>query len=264
MLTPPAPYDLPEPSLSATPKGKGKSKALVTPTQSVKGRKVPVIDPLQDSTDMGDAENKRWTETERAAFKGRKAWDEDSQLHVTEVAVSSFHRSRHLLTRFETTLIVAPPSLLKQWVSEMRSHAPSLRVCVYEGWKSLHKDNENQRTAYAKARDAVRKRKNEQSRRDVVNKYARLNGGRRMKVDVVGHDVCTEGTGTIEEDASDEGDIQEESTLERTQRLFVDHVRAHDVVVTTYQWVQSVHLQIKLLTIGSDREYAETLTALIS
>ena len=38
---------------------------------------------------------------------------------------------------FQTTLIVTPPSLAQQWAEELKTHAPSLRVLVYEGWARL-------------------------------------------------------------------------------------------------------------------------------
>ncbi|KAI1776080.1 SNF2 family N-terminal domain-containing protein [Hypoxylon cercidicola] len=40
------------------------------------------------------------------------------------------------------TLIITPPTLKSQWVSEFGKHAPHLRVMVYEGLKGLHEDED--------------------------------------------------------------------------------------------------------------------------
>ncbi|EJD05157.1 uncharacterized protein FOMMEDRAFT_81201 [Fomitiporia mediterranea MF3/22] len=37
----------------------------------------------------------------------------------------------------ETTLIVTPAALAQQWVDELKLHAPSLKVLVYEGWTKV-------------------------------------------------------------------------------------------------------------------------------
>jgi len=79
----PPPQQVEPPGLQ-TPKGKGKSKAALTPKNSFR---VPVIDLHQGVPDVDSGEIKRWCEAEKAAFEGRKAWDEASQLHVAEVAV---------------------------------------------------------------------------------------------------------------------------------------------------------------------------------
>ena len=39
------------------------------------------------------------------------------------------------------TLIIAPPSILKQWISEINRHAPGLKVMHYEGIKAHSKSN---------------------------------------------------------------------------------------------------------------------------
>lgn len=123
---------------------------------------------------------------------------------------------------------MTPPSLLKQWVAEMATHAPSLRVCVYGGWKSLL-DSVAKRTSMdvkdSKARvSAKRKRDNEMRRARTVQKYQKGTTGAAIKVE----------TGD-EEDSDEENVAQSETLQQRTQRLFLEFVRAHDVVITTYQ-----------------------------
>ena len=142
--------------------------------------------------------------------------------------------------------MVTPPSLLKQWVAEMRHHAPSLRVCVYEGWKSLQKGIEKQHSASIRRYNAHIENKKRQSseifRRKTVNKYAKLNGGNKVKVeDRIGGDGG-------EYDNEVKEDVREETSLEICQRQFVAYVRAHDVVVTTYGWVP-VSIGLSLLMI---------------
>lgn len=109
----------------------------------------------------------------------------------------------------------------------MAVHAPHLRVCVYEGWKGLL-DGVHQRTVLdtrlRKERvtaQAKRKRDNERQRAKTVKKYQKGSEGQAIK---------------NEEDVIDDDDEEtpEEDLQSRTQRLFVDFVRAHDVVITTY------------------------------
>jgi E3 ubiquitin-protein ligase SHPRH len=141
----------------------------------------------------------------------------------------------------QTTLIVTPQSLLKQWVAEMRTHAPHLRVCVYEGWRTLQRGVERQKAAANRSInakiEAKRKRQSESLRRSTVRKYSRTNGGARVKIESDDEDE-DEGEGEDEDEDEDEGDdvkTGHESLLEVTQRQFVEYVWAHDVVITTYK-----------------------------
>ncbi|KAJ7595983.1 SNF2 family N-terminal domain-containing protein [Mycena floridula] len=51
-----------------------------------------------------------------------KRWDPEAQLEVSAI---------------KSTLIVTPPALASQWVDEIATHAPSLKVLVYDGWSKL-------------------------------------------------------------------------------------------------------------------------------
>jgi len=79
----------------------------------------------------------------------------------------------------------------------------------------------------AKARNqsalAKRKKVNDRARANTVKKYQRGTSGGRVKVEI------------DDEGDSDEDDDGEESLPVRTQKLFVEYVLAHDVVITTYK-----------------------------
>jgi E3 ubiquitin-protein ligase SHPRH len=122
----------------------------------------------------------------------------------------------------------------------MRTHAPHLRVCVYEGWRTLQRGVERQKAATNRSInakiEAKRKRQSESLRRSTVKKYSRTNGGSRVKIE--SDDEGENEDEDEDEDEDDEGnDVKagHESLLEVTQRQFVEYVRAHDVVITTYK-----------------------------
>ncbi|WVQ76787.1 hypothetical protein IAR50_006461 [Cryptococcus sp. DSM 104548] len=135
-------------------------------------RPVPTIHLAEGVPGLHDPIIKAWADGEKTAFAGRKAWDAQAQLDVSEVAAS---------------LIVTPPSLLKQWVAEIRRHAPSLRICVYDGWQSLQKGVQRQRDAQQKIRakkETERKRKaQEQSRNNTRTKYSKASNGQPVKAE---------------------------------------------------------------------------------
>lgn len=142
----------------------------------------------------------------------------------------------------QATLVVTPPSLLKQWVTEMRRHAPGLRICVYEGWRPLLRGIEARREVARRdlrlKREAAAKRKREAARVQTVRKYAKGAGGARIK---------REGSSEngevieIEDDEVDGGrggdELGDASLTEITERAFIEYVRGHDVVITTYRYV---------------------------
>jgi E3 ubiquitin-protein ligase SHPRH len=115
----------------------------------------------------------------------------------------------------------------------MATHAPSLRVCVYTGWKGLLESVMKRTNKDRKSKEvkdvAKRKRENDRARARNVQKYQRGNVGARVKVEP-----------DYEEDDSEDSDseelgVDEDSLQHRTQKLFVEYVQAHDVVITTYK-----------------------------
>nr|ODN87625.1 hypothetical protein L203_03405 [Cryptococcus depauperatus CBS 7841] len=164
---------------------------------------IPTIDLFHNFPGFNDPNTWKWIEKEQAVFHDRKSWDEEAKLYVSEVAA---------------TLIVTPPSLLQQWVSEISRHAPSLRICVYEGWKSLQRGIQRQQTKQLQLLKKHKVQKQAQSTR----KYVRRNNDDRHPSEP-----------GREEDMYHET-RESESLLDLTQRQFVNYVRAHDVVVTTY------------------------------
>lgn len=160
-----------------------------------------------------------WLAEEHAAFKEAISFSNEVDIKVAEVA---------------TTLVVTPLPLMKQWISELATHAPSLRVCVYPGWSGLIQQVRAKRKAAVKAHNqrevAERKRKNTQFRNQTRAKYARSSSG-RVKVE---QETESEAESEDEdEDASTEAAL--DSLLQATQRSWVEYVRSYDVVITTYQ-----------------------------
>ncbi|KAI8992837.1 SNF2 family N-terminal domain-containing protein [Trametes punicea] len=51
-----------------------------------------------------------------------KRWDPNARIDIKDI---------------KTTLIVTPPSLAPQWADELATHAPSLKVLVYDGWQKV-------------------------------------------------------------------------------------------------------------------------------
>ena len=101
---------------------------------------------------------------------------------------------------------------------------------MYEGWKPLIKGLTGQRAAASKARNAKthekRKRQFADYRKSVQKKYQRLNSGSRVKREEDEDDSDYE---------EDHEDPSEENSLAACQRQFLDYVRVHDVVLTTYK-----------------------------
>lgn len=178
-------------------------------------RPSPEVDLSRPPADFEDIEIKEWLAKENAAFANAKSWSSEAEVEVAEVAA---------------TLVVTPLPLLKQWVAEMAKHAPSLRVCVYPGWKPLIDQVSATRKKAVREREInvkrEQKRKNTRVRNETRAKFAKGNGGQGINMAIEVEDAS---------DEEDKPDISDESLLELTQRMWIDYVRGHDVVITTYQ-----------------------------
>lgn len=97
---------------------------------------------------------------------------------------------------------------------------------MYTGWKSLldgvAKRVVSDRVEQKNRLSAKRKKDNDRQRANTVRKYQKTTRGKSIKIEP--------------EDVSDSENEEPpvEDLQQRTQRLFVDFVRAHDVVIATY------------------------------
>lgn len=190
----------------------------LAPSEDKPVRASPQINLLAGAPDHDQPEFRAWLDKEHDAFTDAASWSEESQLSVSEIGA---------------TLVVTPLPLMKQWIAEMNAHAPSLRICEYPGWKTLiaqveKKRNANIRQRVKQAADK-QKRKMKQFRNETRRKYAKGKDGKKVPLEME-----DEGLSDDEEDII-ASNLDEESLLEHTQRAFLDYVRGHDVVITTYQ-----------------------------
>lgn len=91
-----------------------------------------------------------------------RKYDRTSNFWVKPVKVriyssESLDRRRTLLLSHQGSLIVTPTSLQQQWIEEIESHAPTLRLLVYEGWSKLRLPT--QRTVTFASSNSMHKRK---------------------------------------------------------------------------------------------------------
>lgn len=204
-------------------------RPMIGAAGSANARKLPEIN-LEKKPEFG-LTIQQWVDGQAKAFANSVAWSEEGQLNVAAVG---------------TTLIVTPQSLLNQWVSEMKLHAPSLRVCVYPGWSDLIKQVEKRRTATLKERkrQAAKnlKRQRVKFRNESRRKYAK--GAKGVKIERDSDDeeyIEMESEGEDEEEEEEEEfaptpkSEDTESLLDVTQQAFLEYIRGFDVVITTYQ-----------------------------
>ncbi|KAJ7453930.1 hypothetical protein B0H11DRAFT_2176342 [Mycena galericulata] len=145
---------------------------------------------------------------------GVKRWDPEADVEVKAV---------------KTSLIVTPPALATQWIDELKSHAPSLKVLLYEGWTKV--------PVPISASDVERERANR------VNAASRGKGRGRSKANGKGKSVATKKRGkarkkhTDDSDDSDEEFFDEDEAGEDVGEIldWCSYVQGFDVVVTTYQ-----------------------------
>lgn len=65
-------------------------------------------------------------------------WDAAAQIYVKEIKVRIYRQRIGWQTHCsQTTLIVTPPTLALQWADELATHAPFLKVLIYDGWSRL-------------------------------------------------------------------------------------------------------------------------------
>ncbi|KAJ6504820.1 SNF2 family N-terminal domain-containing protein [Mycena vitilis] len=132
---------------------------------------------------------------------GVKRWDPESELEVKAV---------------RTALIVTPPALASQWVDEMKRHAPSLKVLVYEGWTKVKVpispgDVEKERALRLRAATRGKGKGNRQTKKG-------------------------KGKGAPSE-REDERELDEDEAGEDVGEVldWCSYVQGFDVVITTYQ-----------------------------
>ncbi|KAK2460408.1 hypothetical protein APHAL10511_007573 [Amanita phalloides] len=122
-----------------------------------------------------------------------KRWDPETRLEVSTV---------------KTTLIVTPPSLQSQWVDELKMHAPSLKVLVYEGWSKI--------TPKPKIKKTKKAAKNAKPR--AVSRHSK----------------------NARDDRSGSDDLLDDNDLGLLQSFdWPSEANQYDVVITTYQVLRS-------------------------
>ncbi|KAF8196665.1 SNF2 family N-terminal domain-containing protein [Mycena galopus ATCC 62051] len=142
---------------------------------------------------------------------GIKRWDPEAGVEVKAV---------------KTTLIVTPPSLATQWIDELKLHAPSLKVLVYEGWTKVvvpltASDIEKERARRVQAASKAKKAKTKGKGKGKKTK----NGKGKKKTDSEDEDIDLD----EDEDDEDVGEILD----------WCSYVHSFDVVITTYQTLKT-------------------------
>ncbi|KAJ7743179.1 SNF2 family N-terminal domain-containing protein [Mycena metata] len=145
---------------------------------------------------------------------GVKRWDPEANVEVKAV---------------KTTLIVTPPALASQWIDELKLHAPSLKVLIYEGWNKLQvpisaADVEKERIRRLRA---VSRGKGKGKGKGVSKRTA-AKGKRKYSDD-------------DDESDDDKDDLDEDEAGEDVGEIvdWCSYVQGYDVVVTTYQTLKT-------------------------
>ncbi|KAJ3983056.1 SNF2 family N-terminal domain-containing protein [Lentinula detonsa] len=135
-------------------------------------------------------------------------WDPEAKLTVKAI---------------KSTLIVTPANLASQWVDELKTHAPSLKVLVYGGWASVKVPiSETQIQRERKERQQVKQKAKKKAARAGSKAEAQANIKKRGKAT------------TVDVDAMDVDSEEEEEILD-----WCRYVHEFDVVITTYTVLQS-------------------------
>ncbi|KAI0702634.1 SNF2 family N-terminal domain-containing protein [Earliella scabrosa] len=136
-----------------------------------------------------------------------KRWDAAAKIDVREI---------------KTTLIVTPPSLAPQWADELKTHAPGLKVLVYEGWQKVPVPTTERDLALARAKQAQTKASS--SRGKGKKGQPKGKGKTRAKDDDM----------DVDSDAKDEDrDMNEDEVVD-----WCTYVNTFDVCITTYNVLQ--------------------------
>ncbi|KXN90818.1 hypothetical protein AN958_03472 [Leucoagaricus sp. SymC.cos] len=144
-------------------------------------------------------------------------WDPEARLNVKAV---------------KTTLIVTPTSLAAQWVDEIKTHTPSLKVLVYEGWSKVTVPILNTPEEKERVRKLL-KEKQKLAKKSKSKSKKRKSSARSSK-----------GKGKAKDDGdSDESKSSEtEMVIDEDEENFLDwcnYVQSFDIVVTTYAVLRS-------------------------
>jgi len=159
-------------------------------------------------------------------------WDPVAGLNVKAVkARLANHTALDPFTNlcFQTSLIVTPSSLAGQWVDEIHTHAPSLKVLVYEGWSKVAVPISNSPEEKERTRKLLKRTRNLGSAIEEKTANVRSKKGR----------------GKIRHD--DDRDMTEESNEIKTVDVdkeggflsWCDYVQGFDIVVTTFAILRS-------------------------
>ncbi|KAH6907324.1 SNF2 family N-terminal domain-containing protein [Coprinopsis sp. MPI-PUGE-AT-0042] len=122
-------------------------------------------------------------------------WDPEARLDVKAV---------------KSTLIVTPPSLASQWIDEIRAHAPSLKVLVYDGWSKVKVPITNAQMEEAEKKAQTGKTTSRKASKSKAKGKSNLNPTTLPEDDII---------------RDEDGNLLE----------WCDYVQQFDVVVTTYQ-----------------------------
>ncbi|KAJ7026292.1 SNF2 family N-terminal domain-containing protein [Mycena alexandri] len=146
---------------------------------------------------------------------GVKRWDPEANVEVKAV---------------KTTLIVTPPALASQWIDELKLHAPSLKVLVYEGWNKVEvpissADVEKERIRRLRA---VSRGKGKGKGKGGSKKKMAAKSKRKY-------------SGDSEESDDDKDGLDEDEAGEDVGEItdWCSYVQGYDVVVTTYQTLKT-------------------------
>ncbi|KAI0370965.1 hypothetical protein BV20DRAFT_943332 [Pilatotrama ljubarskyi] len=128
-------------------------------------------------------------------------WDAAAQIDIKEV---------------KTTLIVTPPSLAPQWADELATHAPTLKVLVYDGWQKV--------PVPISEKDIVAER--EKRWKQKAKERARTSKAKGKRKGVAADEMDVDDDPPTKEDQTD--DVQD----------WCAYVNTFDVCITTYTVLQ--------------------------